>query len=1583
MRPAGVLRRVLITLSLLMLIGAIFIAVALPIFAAGFIRSALEAAVAPHIDGTVHVTNISLGWLGPQRVSVVVDDARGERVADVSVSTSASLIRLAMGNYDLSRVRVDGEVKMVRLATGEVVVAGARTTAEPVVLAPGEQPAVVVRSGIAPESFEIPRSLKMDFDGTGLRLVYESHGLDGSVQRAGLVADRLTGSFDGMSLQLDLDASTLEGAGKLAVRVQGDVTDGSGRVDLGTAASRISVDGELPTSLLEVVMGGSAGATADGVVRMSGTVVTSAGMFGYGEGGMIEVSGRLPESLVRMFADDALMLERAPELALRVPVLSVPLRGSLEGALFGATLTASEMSGRYEDRSFRAGPVDAEAEFTGSPREARFAVKPFPVSVDGEPSGMVSAEGMAGDFARDGAGGLLLASPGSIEAVVRAEKIPGALVDAFARIKGVRIEEMLDGAADAVVRVSMRDRAWMVPVENAEGDAYEAPAPANQPVIVARVDAPGLIGRGSVAIDVDRAVGIGPGIDILTTRPMALFAATLEDGTTLDMERLRLTVLGFDVPMRADVALGMLQLNAALNADGVRVTNALGETVSMPSAMGTARLSPGEDPLWTVVAAGIDGGREFGIRGEGIVSGMTASAGVPMVEQLRMLRPQGSVTLTDVPTVLARFISEDTEALAQAVFGGMVRGSVSGAMAQESDRVDVALDVAGPGGGVRGDAQLADGVLLFGGEGVSLTTRNLDGVLRALKIEDDLLRTSGSATVRLSDARVPLGGFDAFAPLAGIHGAFEVVSDDLALRSAGDDAAVRMDRLLLRGALAEDGRLNASWSVRGTSGREAVSGEGSLGIDRVHRGDGVPDLSEARLTGTGGIDGIPKSMIEAFIDDEELLETIAAIGDRTVGVRLATIDEGGANQSLGITLTSREALELSTRVRFNRGMMWIEQTSSSLLTTPELVEAIFREALDELSPRPSLASSVLATIMIMDIRMPMRNRWLPSFEPGVRIAGLLRIQEDFIARNAFAATDGTIHDVGVRNFTLGFTANADDPLENNLSGSLVAFEPGRIDPPGSDEFADVSWSMVTPASIGATEFALRRSDTGTIDRLLGFNGWLAEVLGADLRIAVMSLVRTLPETSPEPPVMAEARSERLSARAVLDHRGERIRLLPPAQVVWDMRPQFMSLSLGEDSGVRLEGDVRFILEWHRANIGHGEHLFAAEDFEIGFIAQRIGEMAFVDRYDQRAVVPPSAAFVRLQGTPAQLDFQLLSAEEREEGERPALLVEGVITRLGDEEGRPTIDRANIESLKAFGTLPTALVDALMNQGGALTELLGPSIQADIVCTNISRTEGGGTMEARLRSANAQAAMLGDVFVEASGAVLQLRPESNVRIDIISPATTGRLLGRLLPMLATFEKSGAEEPMRVSTTGLSIPIDGNMQLLNGTMKIDPGTVRFETIRLVARLLEATRNNPRGLLGERLEPFEVVFENGVAKFERFRIPTGEFSFEVSGTVDLVRDRMDVRMYVPLYALSRELAPALSAVPGLERLTMVPVRLAGPTAQPRVDVDVQTMLLEAPRSLLDGTGEILDRTGGELLRGVFGLPDIFRHRRSDEDR
>lgn len=1579
MRPAGVLRRVLITLSLLMLIGAIFIAVALPIFAAGFIRGALEAAVAPHIDGALRVTNISLGWLGPQRVSVVVDDARGERVADVSVSTSASLIGLAMGNYDLSRVRVDGEVKMVRLATGEVVVAGARTTAEPVVLAPGEQPVVVVRSGIAPEPFEIPRSLKMQLDGTGLRLVYESHGLDGSVQRAGLVADRLTGSFDGMSLRLDLDASTLEGAGKLAVRVQGDVADGSGRVDLGTAASSISVDGELPTSLLEVAMGGSAEATADDMVRMSGTVVTSAGMFGYGEGGMIEVSGRLPESLVRMFADDALMLERAPELALRVPVLSVPLRGSLEGALLVATLTASEMSGRYGDRGYVAGPVEAMAEFTGSPREARFEVKPFPVSIDGEPSGMVSAEGMAGDFARDGAGGLLLSSPGSIEAVVRAENIPGALVDAFARIEGVRIEELLDGAADAVVRVSMRDRAWMVPVENALGEAYEAPAPANQPVIVARVDAPGLIGRGSAALDVDRLIGTGPGIDILTTRPMALFDAPLEEGTTLDMERLRLTALGFEVPVRADVALGAVRLNGALQADGIAVTDASGETVPIPSALGTIRMVPGESARWMIVATGVDRGRDFGIRSEGIVSGLTASAGVPLAEQLRMLRPQGSVTMADVPTVLARFISEDAEAIAQAVFGGMIRGSVSGAMAQESDRVDVALDVAGPGGGVRGDAQLADGVLLFGGEGVSLTTRDLEGVLRALKIGDDPLRTSGSATVRLSDARVPLGGFDSFAPLAGIWGVVEVESDDLAIGVVGDDASVRMDRLLLRGALAEDGLLEASWSVRGASGSGPMGGAGTLRVDRLHRGDGVPDVSEARLSGTGGIDGIPKSMIEAFIDDEELLETIAAIGDRTLGMQLATLDEGAPNQSLGITLTSREALELSTRVRIFGGMLRIEGTGGRLMITPGLVEALFGEALDELTPRPSLASSVPATVSLMDIRMPLRNRWLPSYEPGVRIAGQLRIQEEFIARNAFAAMDGTIRDVRVGDFTLGFTANADDPLENGLSGSLVAFEPGR----GGGQFADVSWSMVTPASIGVSEFALRRSDTGMIDRLLGFNGWLAEVLGNDLRIASKALARTLPETSPEPPVMAEARSERLSARAVLDHRGERIRLLPPAEVLWLMRPQLMTRLLGADSGVRLEGNVPFESELHRANIGHGEHLFAAEDFEIGAIARRIGEMVFIDRYDQRSVLPPSAAFVRLQGTPAQLDFQWLSAEEREEGDRPALLVEGVVTRLGDDEGRPTIDRANIESLKAFGSLPTALVDALMNQGGALTELLGPDIQADIVCTNISRTEGGGTMEARLRSANARALMLGDVVVNESGAVLRLRPESNVRVDVISPATTGRLLGRLLPMLASFEKTAAEEPMLVSTTGLSIPIDGNMQLLNGTMKIDPGTVRFETIRLVARLLEATRNNPRGLLGERLEPFEVVFENGVAKFERFRIPTGEFSFEVSGSVDLVRDRMDVRMFVPVYALSRELAPALSAVPGLERLTMVPVRLTGPTAQPQVDVDVQMLLLEAPRSLLDGTGEILDRTGGELLRGVFGLPDIFRQRRSDEDR
>ncbi|TVQ82066.1 MAG: hypothetical protein EA380_00740, partial [Phycisphaeraceae bacterium] len=690
MRPAGVLRRVLIGLSLLMLIGAIFIAVALPIFAAGFVRSALETAVAPHIDGTARITKLSLGWLGPQRMSLVVDDTRGDRVADVSLSTSASLIGLAMGNYDLSLVQISGVVKVVRLASGEIAVAGAqqREPAEPVALAPGETPPAA-RAGIAPDSFMIPRSLKGRLEGDGLRVVYESHHADGTVDRAGLVAERLRGSFDGSALELSIDATTLEGDGKVAVRIAGDVADGAGTVDLGMASTIVSIDGEVPASLVEVVLGGRASQSPDGVVQVRGAVTTSAGMFGYGEGGMIEVSGRLPETLVRMITGDGVHVTGAPSMTLRVPVLSVPLRSSLETALFVATLAVSEFSGAYEDLSLHAGPVDVEAKFTGEPRRAEISVLPFPVSIDGEPSGMVSLQGIASDFATDAAGMMLVTSPRAIEAEIRAENIPGALAERLVQLEGVRIEELLDGPADALVQIFMRDRAWMVGVETVDGESYEAPAPANQPVVVARVDAPGLIGRGSAALDVDRLVGIGPGIDILTTRPMALFDAPPEDGTTRDMERLRLTVLGFDVPMRADFALGTLRLNAALNAEGVRVTNAAGETVSVPSAMYTARLVPGEAARWSLVGTGMDRGNEFGIRSEGTVSGLTTSAGVPLAEQLRVLRPQGSVTMTDVPTVLARFISEDVEAFAQAAFGPIMRGSVSGAMAQGSDRVDV------------------------------------------------------------------------------------------------------------------------------------------------------------------------------------------------------------------------------------------------------------------------------------------------------------------------------------------------------------------------------------------------------------------------------------------------------------------------------------------------------------------------------------------------------------------------------------------------------------------------------------------------------------------------------------------------------------------------------------------------------------------------------------------------------------------------------------------------------------------------------------------------------------------------------
>lgn len=321
-----------------------------------------------------------------------------------------------------------------------------------------------------------------------------------------------------------------------------------------------------------------------------------------------------------------------------------------------------------------------------------------------------------------------------------------------------------------------------------------------------------------------------------------------------------------------------------------------------------------------------------------------------------------------------------------------------------------------------------------------------------------------------------------------------------------------------------------------------------------------------------------------------------------------------------------------------------------------------------------------------------------------------------------------------------------------------------------------------------------------------------------------------------------------------------------------------------------------------------------------------------------------------------------------------LRIEGAIRQLADAQGVLTTDRAAVTANANLRALPTALVDALANQGGVLVEALGPRISLQANAENLSAQ--GGTLSVQAESSRAQATLAGSV----RDGVLVASGPAGVQVREITPEL-GRALVTGLPILGQFSKPPTVAPAIVRATGLRIPIEGDVSKLRGDITIDLGEAQFQVSRVFAALLEGVGAREAGVLGQRLEPIKLQIRDGVVTYERFRIPLGEFAVETRGTVDLVSRRVNVITYLPLGSLTEEAAGGFRgdlgrllgrAVPSMQDATMVPFRTSGTFDKTETRPDLDLFAEEFTSQLRPG-----DVIGGGLQELLEGLQRNRRDR------
>lgn len=311
-------------------------------------------------------------------------------------------------------------------------------------------------------------------------------------------------------------------------------------------------------------------------------------------------------------------------------------------------------------------------------------------------------------------------------------------------------------------------------------------------------------------------------------------------------------------------------------------------------------------------------------------------------------------------------------------------------------------------------------------------------------------------------------------------------------------------------------------------------------------------------------------------------------------------------------------------------------------------------------------------------------------------------------------------------------------------------------------------------------------------------------------------------------------------------------------------------------------------------------------------------------------------------------------------------IKAKVTNLADARGVLTTSAAAVNADAKMTGFPTPLIDQLANQGGLLSELLGPTIDLTLRARNLSQAKtGSGNLDVTAVSPRANAKIKGDI---KDGAFIQDGVVDATLIEI-RPQLIQKLSGGV-PLVESVEKTKEDKPALLTTEGLRAPIDGDLRKLNGQVKVDLGVARFTTKSVLGDLIKAAGGKAGGSVGQKIEPFVVNIKDGVATYDQFALPIGEFKLQTKGTVDLVQRQVNVVTYVPFFALTDEALGAFKVGFGgnmnlIDRNTLVPITTKGSLDNPKTGLDMGLFAKETGDKLLKEPGKIIGNVLDDLLK------------------
>lgn len=993
------------------------------------------------------------------------------------------------------------------------------------------------------------------------------------------------------------------------------------------------------------------------------------------------------------------------------------------------------------------------------------------------------------------------------------------------------------------------------------------------------------------------------------------------------------------------------------------------------------------------------------------------AAGEPSPESAAL---RGSVSLSEIATAIAQPLVEsfgiDLPGDAGPTMGVFLTANASPSTDGASTTTALDARIESRNFNATAAIDLAAGTLKTRDKGIAATLASAGAIAsRFLSPESGYsLAPTGSAEVRIPTLEIKLPTAGSAFDLAGIHAVYDATISGMKVipadASAGsiDVASIKAGGTLRPGAAP---RID----LRADMSHERAPFSLTAGLDL----DGILSVHNG-TTGFSPANAKPRGSIEFKDAPVSLARVIprSAAGDTpgtATPIDLAALLEGVVGPTATITITSTprgEAIDVAASVRaanlnadLDAGVedraLDVRKAAAVATISPPTVRSLVGAFAPGLAQPPVLEETTRATLQVAPVRIPLSTPIFGGFSPDVAntpdATVTITLPDRTLVRGlALRHDDGTSRDlgsVGIESFRFVATvppallagpgARWSKQASATIEGRLLSGPQEALLSLNADATATVS------ATADAGKFPLDRLNATVslsqisvagVERLAAQErGMISEAIGDSAGVKVTVALTTPPEAT-------SFDQARIDLAAVVETPRLRIpepvrfRVLPdrldiesPIRLTWDVEPRWANRFLTPATipgqppatpAARMTKPSTVRATVTRLALARGEGVGPLKPGIFGLAADAEVPSLELTAADGSLVVMDAATLkiaavsaTRDSSDVINLDIRVAGATVSKQGAAPAraqdMSVSVALSNLADEHGQVNASAAAADIRGDLPVVPVPLLDVFARQEGLLTDALGPVAEATIRASRLSRT--GGTLDVRAKSPRASASIQGsiseDVFVTSQ--------PLNVTVTQVSPELTRRLL-KGVPLVGAIEKTPNDKPATVVGTNLNIPMSGDMTKLNGKVVVDPGEATFLVGGDFGSILQAVHQRTRGRAGQRIEPLTVDIASGVATFQRWTLPLGEFLVRTEGTVNLVNQSLDVVTWLPVGALTDEAIGLFKAGGGLSRIlggsdqeifgvsTLLPWRTRGSFGNTRTQPDLELFAKEFVRQI-----------------------------------